>query len=107
MKSKGIDLIDCSSGGNAYNAVITPKPGYQVHFAEEIRRQTGMLTGAVGIIVDPEQANDIITSGKADIVLLAREMLRDPHWPLRAAYELREDIQWPKQYERAKRVKPN
>jgi 2,4-dienoyl-CoA reductase-like NADH-dependent reductase (Old Yellow Enzyme family) len=64
MKSNGIDLFDCSSGGNAYNAVITPKPGYQVHFAEEVRRQTGMLTGAVGIIIDPVQANEIISVEK-------------------------------------------
>jgi 2,4-dienoyl-CoA reductase-like NADH-dependent reductase (Old Yellow Enzyme family) len=105
MKTKGIDLIDCSSGGVAANAVIAPKPGYQVHFAEELRKQTGILTGAVGIIIDAHQADEIITSGKADIVLLAREMLRDPYFPLRAAYELKADTKWPVQYERAKRVK--
>ena len=105
MKNKGIDLIDCSSGGLAANAVIKPGPGYQVPFAEEVRKQTGILTGAVGIITDPQQANEIIESGKADMVLLAREMLRDPYFPLRAAHELGQDIKWPVQYERAKRVK--
>jgi 2,4-dienoyl-CoA reductase-like NADH-dependent reductase (Old Yellow Enzyme family) len=104
-KGLEIDLIDCSSGGNASHAVIKAEPGYQVHFAEEIRTQSGIATGAVGIITDPHQANELVESGKADLVLLAREMLRDPHWPLRAAYELGADVEWPKQYERAKRVK--
>lgn len=103
--TKGIDLIDCSSGGLASDAVIVPKPGYQVHFAEAIKKKAGILTGAVGIIVDPHQAEEIITGGQADLVLLAREMLRDPYFPLRAAYELKADVQWPLQYERAKRVK--
>jgi 2,4-dienoyl-CoA reductase-like NADH-dependent reductase (Old Yellow Enzyme family) len=87
------------------NAVIPAKPGYQVPFAETIRARTGICTGAVGIIVTPEQAEEVITSGKADIVLLAREMLRDPNFPLRAAHELGYETTWPVQYERARRKK--
>lgn len=105
MKHKGIDLIDCSSGGLASNAVIQPKPGYQVGFADEVKNKGGILSGAVGIITEPNQANEIITSGKADMVFMARELLRDPYFPLRAAYELGVDVQWPDQYVRAKRVK--
>lgn len=105
MKTKGVDLIDCSSGGLASNAVIAAKPNYQVPFADAVKNKGGILSGAVGIIIDPQQANEIITSGKADIVLMARELLRDPYFPLRAAYELLADIHWPDQYVRAKRVK--
>ena len=105
IKHKGIDLIDCSSGGLASNAVIQPKPGYQVGFADEVKNKGGILSGAVGIITEPNQANEIITSGKADMVFMARELLRDPYFPLRAAYELGVDVQWPDQYVRAKRVK--
>ena len=105
MKHKGIDLIDCSSGGLASNAVIQPKPGYQVGFADEVKNKGGILSGAVGIITEPNQANEIITSGKADMVFMARELLRDPYFPLRAAYELGVDVYWPDQYVRAKRVK--
>ena len=105
MKHKGIDLIDCSSGGLASNAVIQPNPGYQVGFADEVKNKGGILSGAVGIITEPNQANEIITSGKADMVFMARELLRDPYFPLRAAYELGVDVQWPDQYVRAKRVK--
>ena len=105
MKDKGIDLIDCSSGGLASNAVIPAKPGYQVHFADEVKNKGGILSGAVGIIIEPQQANEIITSGKADMVIMARELLRDPYFPLRAAYELGADVNWPDQYKRAKREK--
>jgi len=102
LKEKGVDLVDCSSGGNVATAKIPLKPGYQVEFAEQIRNQTGILTGAVGLITTPEQANDIIQTGQADVVLLARELLRDPHFPLRAAHVLGHEIKWPVQYERAK-----
>ncbi|HVV53813.1 MAG TPA: NADH:flavin oxidoreductase/NADH oxidase, partial [Mucilaginibacter sp.] len=102
LKQKGVDLVDCSSAGNVATAKIPLKPGYQVEFAESIRKETGMLTGAVGLITEPEQADQIIQTGQADVVLLAREMLRDPHFPLRAAHALGRDIKWPLQYERAK-----
>lgn len=98
----GIDLVDCSSGGLVPNASISVEPGYQVPFAEEVRREAGIPTAAVGLITEPKQAEGIIADGKADAVLLARELLRDPHWPLRAAYELGAEAEWPVQYERAK-----
>ena len=101
LKGVGVDLIDCSSGGNVL-AKIPLKPGYQVEFAEKVRKESGVLTGAVGLITEPKQADEIIEHGEADIVLLAREMLRDPHFPLRAAHELGQEIKWPVQYERAK-----
>jgi len=102
LKTRGVDLVDCSSGGNIAIAKIPVGPGYQVPFAESIRKETGILTGAVGMITEPEQADGIIQNGQADIVSLAREMLRDPHFPLRAAHALGFDIKWPVQYERAK-----
>ena len=102
LKEKGVDLVDCSSGGNIATAKIPLKPGYQVEFAEKIRREAGVLTGAVGLITEPVQADEIIQTGQADMVLLAREMLRDPHFALRAAHQLGHDIKWPVQYERAK-----
>jgi 2,4-dienoyl-CoA reductase-like NADH-dependent reductase (Old Yellow Enzyme family) len=105
LKTSGVDLVDCSSGGVVPDAKITAGPGYQVPFAEAIKKETGMCTGAVGIIVTPPQAEEIISSGKADMVLLAREMLRDPYFPLRAAHDLGYDIKWPVQYERAQRKK--
>jgi 2,4-dienoyl-CoA reductase-like NADH-dependent reductase (Old Yellow Enzyme family) len=101
LKSAGVDLVDCSSGGNML-ANIPLKPGYQVEFAEKVRKQADILTGAVGLITEAVQANEIIQNGQADIVLLAREMLRDPYFPLRAAYELGKEIKWPVQYQRAK-----
>lgn len=97
----GVDLIDCSSGGSVPQAKVPVGPGYQTHFAEQIRRETGGRTGAVGMITDPAQADHIIRSGQADLVLLARELLRDPHWPLRAARELGHLIPWPAQYVRS------
>ncbi|MBK0378377.1 NADPH dehydrogenase NamA [Mucilaginibacter segetis] len=102
LKDKGVDLIDCSSGGNVAGARIEVKPGYQVPFAQEVKKQTGMLTGAVGLITEPSQANEIVQNGQADMVLLAREFLRDPNFPLRAAHALEHDVKWPEQYERAK-----
>jgi 2,4-dienoyl-CoA reductase-like NADH-dependent reductase (Old Yellow Enzyme family) len=97
----GVDLIDCSSGGSAPNAKVPVGPGYQARFAEQIRRETGSRTGAVGMITSPVQADHIIRSGQADLVLLARELLRDPHWPLRAARELGYPTPWPAQYVRS------
>jgi 2,4-dienoyl-CoA reductase-like NADH-dependent reductase (Old Yellow Enzyme family) len=98
----GVDLFDCSSGGNVAGARIPLGPGYQVGFAEQIRRHAGMLTGAVGMITDPAQADQIVRTGQADLVFLARQFLREPYWPLIAARALGRDIQWPVQYERAK-----
>ncbi|MDQ2932389.1 MAG: NADH:flavin oxidoreductase/NADH oxidase [Gemmatimonadota bacterium] len=98
----GVDLIDCSSGGNVAKVRIPVGPGYQVPLAERVKKDAGIPTGAVGLITDAKQADAIIREGKADIVLLAREELRDPYFPLRAAKELGVDVPWPKQYERAK-----
>jgi 2,4-dienoyl-CoA reductase-like NADH-dependent reductase (Old Yellow Enzyme family) len=102
LKEKGVDLVDCSSGGNIATAKIPLKPGYQVEFAERIRKETGVLTGAVGLITAPEQADQIVQTGQADMVLFAREMLRDPHFALRAAHVLGHEVEWPVQYQRAK-----
>ena len=101
LKLLGVDFIDCSTGGNAAQAKIPVGPGYQVPFAERIRRDAGILTGAVGLITEPSQAEHIVSSGQADAVLLARELLRDPYFPLRAARELGQEIGWPAQYLRA------
>ena len=102
LKALGVDLVDCSSGGNASDQQIPPLPGYQVPFAERIRRDVGVATGAVGLITEAQQAEAIVAEGKADAVLLARELLRNPSWPLRAAQELGAEIVWPNQYLRAK-----
>lgn len=101
LKPLGVDLIDCSSGGLVPHVMIPLGPGYQVPFAERIRQEAGIATGAVGLITEPEQANEIVASGKADIVLLAREMLRDPYWPLHAARRLGHKVAPPVQYRRA------
>ena len=101
LRSLGVDLVDCSSGGNAADAKIPLGPGYQVPFAERIRRETGMPTGAVGLITTPQQADEIIRSGQADLVLLAREFLRDPYFALHAASALGEKPAPPPQYARA------
>ena len=90
-----------SSGGNALHANIPVGPGYQTHFAARIRRETGIMTGAVGMITSPEQADHIIGTGQADAVIMAREFLRNPYWPLHAARELEQPIAWPVQYLRA------
>jgi 2,4-dienoyl-CoA reductase-like NADH-dependent reductase (Old Yellow Enzyme family) len=102
LKEAGIDLIDCSSGGIVPYAKIELGPGYQVPFAEAIRREAGIATGAVGMITEPRQAEQIILTGQADAVLLARALLRDPYWPLHAAQELGAEAEWPVQYVRAK-----
>lgn len=101
LKTKGVDLIDCSSGALVHDAKIQPAPGFQVPFAERIRRETGIATGAVGMITEPKQADDIIRTGQADLVLMAREFLRDPYWPLHAAKTLGADLKPPAQYARA------
>jgi 2,4-dienoyl-CoA reductase-like NADH-dependent reductase (Old Yellow Enzyme family) len=101
LKPRGVDLVDCSTGGNVSGVKIPLVPGYQVPFAERIRREAGIATGAVGLITLPAQADEIIARGQADVVLLAREMLRDPYWPLRAARELGRAMEWPVQYLRA------
>lgn len=102
LKAMGVDLIDVSSGGLVPNAKITVGPGYQVPFSDKIRNEADIQTAAVGMITDAKQADDIIRNGQADLVLLARELLRDPYWPLHAAYELEVSVTWPKQYDRAK-----
>lgn len=102
LKAAGVDLIDCSSGGLVPKARIPLGPGYQVPFAEAIRKEARVATGAVGLITKPEQAESIVASGQADVVLLARELLRDPYWPLRAAKALGAEIPWPRQYARAR-----
>src|SRR5204863_9104513 len=101
LRAHGADLIDCSSGGAVPDVTIPLGPGYQVPFAERIRDEAGIPTGAVGLITEPVQAEAIIAGGRADIVLLARELLRDPYWPLRAARELGQVVPWPIQYLRA------
>jgi 2,4-dienoyl-CoA reductase-like NADH-dependent reductase (Old Yellow Enzyme family) len=101
LKELGADLIDCSSGGNVAHAKIPVGPGYQTQFAEQIRREAGILTGAVGMITSPVQAEHIMVTGQADTVVIAREFLRDPYWPLRAARVLGQAISWPVQYLRA------
>jgi 2,4-dienoyl-CoA reductase-like NADH-dependent reductase (Old Yellow Enzyme family) len=102
LKEKGVDLIDVSSGGLVSHQQISLGPNYQVPFAEKIKKETGILTGAVGLITEAIQAEEIISSGKADLVLFARESLRNPNLALNFAKELSATISWPKQYERAK-----
>lgn len=102
LKDIGIDLIDVSTGALVPDVKIPVRPGFQVPFAEAIRREAGIPTGAVGLITTAPQAEQVLVTGQADVVLLGRESLRDPHWPLHAAHTLGADIDWPKQYERAK-----
>jgi 2,4-dienoyl-CoA reductase-like NADH-dependent reductase (Old Yellow Enzyme family) len=101
LKAEGVDLMDCSSGGVVPDAKITVKPGYQVPFAEQIRHGANIATAAVGFITEPQQADDIIRNGQADVVLLARQFLRDPYWPAHAARTLGHPIPPPNQYARA------
>lgn len=102
LKSLGIDLIDCSSGFVVPEEKIPFGPGFQVPFAARIRKEAGIATGAVGYVSDPFQAEQIVATGQADCVLLAREMLRDPYWPIHAAQALGDEAVWPPQYQRAK-----
>jgi 2,4-dienoyl-CoA reductase-like NADH-dependent reductase (Old Yellow Enzyme family) len=97
----GVDLIDCSTAGNVAGAAVPLAPGYQVPFAERVKAEAGVMTGAVGLITTAAQADEIIRTGQADCVLLAREMLRDPYWPLHAAAALGVSATWPAQYLRA------
>ncbi len=103
LKEKSVDLIDCSSGGNSPHQVIPIKPMYQVPFSERIKKEAGIATGAVGLITNAKEAEQILKEGKADLIILARQFLRDPYFPLHAAKDLEIDINWPVQYERAKR----
>ena len=103
LKPLGADLIDCSSGGSVATAKIPVGAGYQVSFAQRIRSEAGIATAAVGMITQPAQADQIIRSGQADLVVLARELLRNPYWPLYAAGELKQSANWPEQYLRARR----
>ncbi len=105
LREHGVDLVDVSSGGNVADAQIPVGPGYQVELARRVREEGGLPSGAVGMITEPKQAEEILASGAADVVLLARALLRDPHWSLRAAHELGvavgEGVDWPEQYLRA------
>jgi 2,4-dienoyl-CoA reductase-like NADH-dependent reductase (Old Yellow Enzyme family) len=101
LRERGVDLVDCSSGGAVPYAQIALGPGYQVPFAERIRRDANVATGAVGLITTAAQADEIVGNGRADCVLLARELLRHPYWPEHAASELGRQIPWPRQYLRA------
>jgi 2,4-dienoyl-CoA reductase-like NADH-dependent reductase (Old Yellow Enzyme family) len=102
LKKVGVDLIDCSSGALVPHAKIPAGPGFQTPFAASIKHATGMATGAVGLITSAQQAEQTVATGQADVVFLARAMLRDPYWPLHAAQALNAEIAWPVQYERAR-----
>jgi 2,4-dienoyl-CoA reductase-like NADH-dependent reductase (Old Yellow Enzyme family) len=102
LKELGVDLIDCSSGFAVPEEEIPFGPGFQVPFAARVRAEAGIPSGAVGFITEPFQAEQIVATGQADAVFLARGMLRDPYWPLHAARALHVDVPWPKQYTRAK-----
>jgi 2,4-dienoyl-CoA reductase-like NADH-dependent reductase (Old Yellow Enzyme family) len=101
LKDLGVDLVDCSTGGNIAHAKIPLGPGYQVPFAERVRREAGIATGAVGLITDAHQAEDILQAGQADVIVVARQLLRDPYWPLHAAQTLGDKPSVPDQYLRA------
>ena len=101
LHAVGVDVVDCSSGGNVHGAHVPVAPGYQVPFAKAVR-EAGVPSIAVGMITDPHQANEIVETGQADLIMLAREELRDPYWPLHAATALGIDVEWPVQYVRAK-----
>ena len=100
--ARGVDLVDVSSAGLDPRQQIALGPGYQVPFAARVRAEAGVATGAVGLITEAAQAEEVVATGQADAVLLGRAMLRDPHWSLRAAHDLGADVSWPVQYERAR-----
>jgi 2,4-dienoyl-CoA reductase-like NADH-dependent reductase (Old Yellow Enzyme family) len=102
LQARGVDLVDCSSGGTLPTAPSATGPGYQVPFAEKVRREAGVPTAAVGLITTPELAAEIVRNGRADLVALGRELLRHPYWPLDAARILGHEIDWPRQYRRAR-----
>ena len=103
LKEHGVDVIDCSSGGNSHEQKIPVAPLYQVPFSEKIKKEVGILTGAVGLITTAQQAEKILAEEKADLIIMARQLLREPYFPLHAARELNVDLQWPLQYDRAKK----
>lgn len=103
LKTKGVDLIDCSSGGNSPAQKIPVGPLYQTPFAERIKKEAGIMTGAVGLITTAKEAESILTNEQADLIILARQLLREPYFPLHAAHDLDADIPWPLQYDRAKK----
>mgnify|MGYP001031167993 FL=1 len=100
LKDEGVDLIDCSSGGNSATQTLTPFPGYQVQFSARIRSEAEVTTGAVGLITEAAQAEKILEDGEADVILLARELLRNPYWPIHAQTELDGEAAWPSPYKR-------
>jgi 2,4-dienoyl-CoA reductase-like NADH-dependent reductase (Old Yellow Enzyme family) len=102
LKARGVDLIDCSSGGSVPTVPPGIGPGYQIPFAEKVRREAEIATAAVGLITTAELADKVVRSGRADLVALGRELLRNPYWPLQAARELGQDVEWPRQYRRAR-----
>jgi 2,4-dienoyl-CoA reductase-like NADH-dependent reductase (Old Yellow Enzyme family) len=102
LREEGVDLVDVSSGGAVAHQKMDPRPGYQVPFAERLRREAGVRTGAVGLITEPEHADAILRAGQADVILLARVELRQPYWPLHAAHRLGAEVAWPPQYLRGK-----
>ena len=102
LKEVGVDLIDCSSGFAVPDEPVPFGPGFQVPFAARVRAEAGIASGAVGFITEPAQAEQIVATGQADVVLLGRQMLRDPYWPLHAAKTLHAEASWPNQYARAK-----
>ncbi len=102
LKTKGVDLIDCSTAGLLPRVSIPVGPGYQVQFAELVKKESGIATGAVGMITNAQQAEEILQKGQADLIFLARQLLRDPYFPLHAANELNAEVKWPEQYARAK-----
>lgn len=103
LKDNSVDLIDCSSGGNSPEQKIPVAPMYQTSFAEKIKKETGILTGAVGLITTAMEAEQILSNGQADLIILARQLLREPYFALHAAKQLEDIIAWPAQYDRAKR----
>jgi 2,4-dienoyl-CoA reductase-like NADH-dependent reductase (Old Yellow Enzyme family) len=105
LKQAGVDLIDCSSGGNAAQQNLKPYPGYQVQFSAKIRHAAGISTGAVGLITTPQQAEQILSDEDADVVLLGRELLRNPYWPIQARSELDGESNWPSQYARVREIR--
>jgi len=102
LKTLGVDLIDCSTGGNLPRVKIPIAPGYQVRFAERIKKEAAIATGAVGLITEAAQAQAILDAGQADLIFMARKLLRDPFWPLRAAAKIGQSIDWPNPYVRGK-----
>ncbi|MEO9023012.1 MAG: NADH:flavin oxidoreductase/NADH oxidase [Ginsengibacter sp.] len=103
LKEKGADVMDCSTGGNSHEQKIPVAPLYQVPFSEKVKKESGILTAAVGIITTAKEAEEILTEQKADLIIMARQLLREPYFPLHAASELGVDLPWPDQYERAKK----